>query len=401
MDWIEGFLDFTSELPSPELFRKWSAITAISGALDRRVWVNAGMGPLFPNLYTLLVGPPGSGKSQAVAPVKKMWLQAKNLHVAPDNVTKAALVDSLHKNSRFFMGDQVPLGMLEIHSVLFTTPEFGVFMSKHDLDFLSILNHLYDNPENYREERRSMEGRNPDITNPQLTILAGTQPDFLSSVMPEEAWGMGFCSRLIMVYAPKSPKLKLFNGTDIHKPKSPDLLLQRLTAMTELFGEMRWDRAAKLSLLFWYESDMPPIPDYPKLAGYRERRLLHALKLITISAVSRNDSLIILEEDVDRVKRWMAEAEAVMPDIFRAMMAKSDADTLGELHRFLWDLWAIAIPEKRVPVPEEAVYSYLKDKLPSERIEKVLDVAMKTGMISHSAGGGWIPKPIIEPLNPI
>lgn len=397
MDWINTFMEFTQHLPSPEIFRKWAAITAISGALDRRVWVNAGLGPLHPNLYTLLVGPPGAGKSQAVAPVKKLWLAAKHLHVAPDNVTKAALVDTIQKNGRFYMGEHIPLGMLEFHSVLCIIPEFGVFMSKHDLEFLSVLNHLYDSPDNYREERRSMEGRNPDITNPQLTILAGTQPDFLHSMLPEEAWGMGFTARLILVYAPKSPRLKLFNGVHTLDSVQSSFLTSRLNEMTEMFGEMLWEPAAKLSLMLWYENEMPPVPDYPRLSSYRERRLLHALKLITIASISRSDDLIIQLEDVERVKLWMGEVEAVMPDIFRAMMSKSDSDTLGELHQFLWRMWATVKPDQRVPVPEESVYEYLKDKLPSERIERVLDVAIKMGMISHSAGGGWIPRPIVQP----
>lgn len=396
-DWIDTFVKFTDQLPSPRIFRLWSAITAVSGALDRRVWVNAGLGELHPNIYTLLVGPPGSGKSQAVSPVKKLWLQSKHLHLAADNVTKASLIDSMQRNSRFFMNDKSPMGILEIHSVLFANSEFGVLMSKHDLEFLSVLNHIYDSPENYREERRSMEGRNPDITNPQLTILAGTQPDFMASMIPEEAWGMGFTARLILVYAPEAPKLHLFNGAAVVDLQAAKLLTSRMNEMTELFGEMIWDKAAKLSLMLWHENGMPPIPDYPKLASYKQRRLMHALKLITISAISRGDGFVILEEDVERVKKWMAEVELVMPDIFRAMMAKSDSDMLGELHQFLWKVWATVVPEKRVPISEELVYGYLKDKLPSERIDRVLDIAMKMGMISHNAGGGWIPRPIITP----
>ena len=72
MDWIDTYLKYTKGTPTPSIFRLWSAITAVSGAVERRVWVETGKGKLYPNLYTLLVGPPGSGKSQAIKPVKEL-----------------------------------------------------------------------------------------------------------------------------------------------------------------------------------------------------------------------------------------------------------------------------------------------------------------------------------------
>ena len=62
-DFVEQFLKYTEERPSPEIFRKWSAITTLSGALEKRVWTLTKAGPQFANLYTMLVAPPGVGKS--------------------------------------------------------------------------------------------------------------------------------------------------------------------------------------------------------------------------------------------------------------------------------------------------------------------------------------------------
>jgi hypothetical protein len=54
-DWIESFLRSTSEHPSPEIFRRWAAISAIAGALQRRVWTITASAPTHPNMYILLV----------------------------------------------------------------------------------------------------------------------------------------------------------------------------------------------------------------------------------------------------------------------------------------------------------------------------------------------------------
>lgn len=396
MDWIECFMEYTSSLPTPEIFRLWAGITAISGALDRRIWADLGPAPVFPNLYTMLVGVPGTGKSQACAPVRTLWTMCRELHVAPDNVTKAALIDSLHKNSRFFLNDSVPGGMLEIHSVLVAAPELGVLMSKHDLEFISVLNHIFDSPPIYSEERRSMEGRQPEITNPQLTILSGAQPDFLGSILPEEAWGMGFCSRLLLIYAAVPPKIKLFSKTSKPDPQLLKQLSYEMDGMANLYGEMSWTEEAQNAVAVWYDEGLIPVPTHSKLLHYSTRRLLLLTKLITIASISRKRDKIILAEDVERAKNWMLDAEKVMPDVFRAMLAKNDSELLQELHRYIWRLWASALPEQRKPVAITEVYTFLKDRAPSERIDRLVDIAEKSGLLVRSPVGGWIPKPLIN-----
>lgn len=61
-NWIEGFMEYTDHLPSPELFRKWSAIAAVAAALERRCWVHTMGSNLYPSMYIVLVAPPGGGE---------------------------------------------------------------------------------------------------------------------------------------------------------------------------------------------------------------------------------------------------------------------------------------------------------------------------------------------------
>lgn len=61
-DWLEAFIELTEGLPTPPLFRLWSGITTLSAVLERKVWLPTMRQILFPNIFTLLVGPPGSGK---------------------------------------------------------------------------------------------------------------------------------------------------------------------------------------------------------------------------------------------------------------------------------------------------------------------------------------------------
>lgn len=403
MDWIDTFMEWTDGIPSTKIFRQWAGITTLSGALERRVWMKSAKGQVYPNLYTMLIGPPAAGKSQSILRAGELWGEAEKWGVrcAPNNLTKAALVDALAEADRpkdIAQILELPLNGTNdregsYHVLLVPCSEFGVFLSKYDLEFLSVLTDLYDNPKDYKERRRTMEGRQPHINEPSLTMLIGTQPDFLATLMPSEAWGMGFMSRVIMVYASTAAKVNLFDELP-ESGKSRGALLSHLQSLISLHGPYKWDPTIQREFQHWYDLGMPPVPEHSKLLHYRNRRHVHIMKLCMIASASRGTDLKILEVDYKRAKRWLEEAEALMPDVFRAMFSKSDMEILQELHYHLWNIWAAEIPSKREPVQEEIVYEFLQQRIPTEKISKLVEVAEKSGLIQHSAGGGWIPKPL-------
>lgn len=390
-DWITDFLGYTDGLPTPYLFRLWAGITAVSGALERRVWAETARSVLFPNLFTLLVGPPASGKSQAIGPVGDLWYKTKKLKVSPDDMTKPSFLDALKEADRKMTisgGPGTVPEIIQFHSLVMSCPELGVLIPQHDLAFLSVLCHVYDNPATYREKRRSI-AEEGDIINPQIVILAGSQPGFMGSLFPEEAWNMGFTSRMIMVYSGDIPKVDLFANT---RPPAyvKAGLLTGLNAMTNLYGQCVWEVPAMDYIKAWHAADCPPVPEHSKLEHYRGRRILHVIKLSMISAVSRTGALTIGLPDVVRAIDWILDAERVMPDIFRQMAGKSDGQVLQELHFFAFTLYSA---EKK-PIHESRLIHFLTSKVPAEKIQKILEMADKSGMLVRSAGTQlFIPKP--------
>src|SRR5215831_3135475 len=101
-DLFTSFMDVTREDNVPEVFKRWSAISLIGGALERRVWTRTGShGGLsrytFPNLYVLLIAPPGTGKS-VIDVISDFWRETVQpgtttpaFKIAPTNMTRAAL----------------------------------------------------------------------------------------------------------------------------------------------------------------------------------------------------------------------------------------------------------------------------------------------------------------------
>ncbi len=387
-DWIELFLDWTEGIPSPRIFRQWAAICTLAGALERRVYVISAGKPLFPNLYVLLVGTPGVGKTQVIEHVNDLWHTVTELNTAPHDITKAALVDCLSQASRRLVLGEAEL--LEYHSLLVAADEFGVLVPSHDLDFLSTLNRIFDNPPQHRQNRRGLQ-QQIDIVNPQLNIIGGVQPAYLANLLPEEAWGMGFMSRVIMVFSGEKTQFKLNLGSKITMAKNQiarEQLLSGIRKILDINGELDWTKEASDAVEKWREEGEAPVPEHSKMEHYNARRVLHVLKLCIISAISRSSGTVH-NLDFQRARDWLLEAEQFMPDIFREMVQRSDRQVIDELHWFAWKLW---VKEKK-PIHEARLFEFLRIRAPSDKIPRILDIAVRAGMFENLGLDMYRPKP--------
>lgn len=399
MEWtdlIADFMSLTEGAISPPLFRKWSAITMISGALERRVWAKTGPRVVFANLYVLLVAPPGIGKF-VVEEVRNLWQDVKQpgtqqaaFSVASDSVTNASLMDELGKSKNIFLPPQDPA--ITFHSLLVPAEEFQVLLPSYDLQFIASLNSIYNNKLMHKESRRTGTVRELKIEKPQFTILAGAQPSYFASTFPEEAWSTGFARRVIMVYSPEAPYIDLFDD-----PGEPEVMrlqiLSKLASLSLAYGQMLWMPDAAECIRQWHKEGLPPVPKHSKLAHYNRSRIVHTIKLCIVSAIARCGprKLIIDLIDVKRAQEWLLEAEALMPDIFREMIGKSDTQVIEEMHLFVTSIWA---KSKAQPVRGDLIWAFLAQRVPSDKIEKILMVAERSNVICRIGGTADLWKPI-------
>lgn len=396
-DFITTFVELTEGSFSPVIFRKWSGISLVGAALERRVWVQNGMRQTFPNLFIYLVAPPGVGKQvlldtqQLVVDTNEM--KDGQLFIAPNSMTRASLVDELESSGKIFFPPKGP--PIEYHSMYTIAEEIGVLMPGYDMEFIAKLNSIFNNPSQaYVEKRRTGPVKSLSISLPQINLLAGVQPGWLASVFPDEAWSMGLASRLIMVYAADTPFREMFSEVG-EASREHYSAMQALHRLMHLHGQMTWSDEAKERVKLWHRVGGPPVPGHSKLEHYNRRRTtLHAVKLIMISAVSRTFSLHIDLFDVERGIAWLLEAEALMPDIFRAMVGRSDKQVLDELHYYAMSVWRT---NGQKPIAEWMLVRFLSHRVPSDKITKLLEVADRSNVLSRQGGtDGYIPRPVNE-----
>lgn len=400
VDFIEQFMEVTDGVSSPDQFRLWTGISLVAGACERRVWARAARAQTFPNLYVLLTAAPGVGK-QVISLAKQLWkhtrepgLSTKAFQVAPSQMTKASLVDSIAKAKQLKI---LRGGNITYHSLLIAAEEFQVLLPTYDQEYIATLNEIYNNPDlPYEEIRRTGSVREISIENPQLNILAGVQPSYFVSTFPEEAWTTGFARRIIMVYAAEGKFHELFQEEEELVDSAGWLqLLAGLSHISGLYGCMNWEPSAAELLAKWHRAKGPPIPTHSKLVHYNNSRTMFAIKLSTVSAVARTGALVISEADVTRGLSWLLNAEKLMPDVFREMIGKSDSQVIDELHYMVYQEQVKAGKALNTAV----LWEFLRQRVPSEKIEKILLSADRSGVLTHpgSAPDLWMAKPVRGP----
>ncbi len=376
-DWVDAFIQHTSNLPSPELFRKWSAISCIVSALERKVWITAMGSALYPTMYTILVAPPGVGKTVVTSIVQKMLKELPDHHVAASSVTKASLIDDLKDAERTIIRPQDTPSQVTFNSLQVVANELGVLIPSYENDFMNVLTDIYDG-HGYSERRRTRD-TNFSLDRPQINLLAATTPAYLNNMLPDGAWDQGFLSRTMLVYSGQriliSPFSKLGNQEATYK-----VLLSDLKAIGRLYGEIKFTPEAAEALVAWHMSGGEPTPDHPKLHNYLTRRTAHMLKLCMAASVSAGETKTISIENYQTALGWLIELEHYIPDIFKSMQSGGDSKAIEDTWYMAMKLYAA----HKKPIEERILVQYLQQRVPAHAIDYILSSMVKGGALKET-----------------
>lgn len=380
--WIDDLVQFTSYSNSPEIHRKWTAISTIGAALQRRCYILIQGEPLFCNLYTVLVGPPGVGKTRSIRIGQKLLSQVSDLALSPDAVTQQKFLGLLSAATKVVPANGEMLTQTAYACFL---DELSTFIKARDVDFMTVLTNLYDCPKVYSYQ--TLGRGDCRLENVFITICGGITPKSIQRNWGEDAIGMGFTARLNMIFSEDTKPINLFSIS-----KEPDFtsFVDDLREIYDMQGAFRVTEDAARELQTWVSAGMPPMPADTRFAEYNPRRSIHWLKLCMAYSAAESSDLIITRSHVEAARQTLLEAESFLPLCFEHLGQNPMLSALNSTHQWLKIEYGVS----KAPIPESRIRRKLLADVPPQYIEAALNELLNSGMmklVASSAGKAYVP----------
>ncbi len=367
-DWLKAYLVYTNESESPDEYHLWSGISNISAVLRRRVWFDMRYFALYPNMYIVLVSPPGRcKKSTAMRIARSVLKPVPGIELSSDSTTRERLIQDLATSYKD------GYSAMTAHS-----SEFGTMLTSSGMDMVVFMTDIFDCPIDW-SHRTKISGIN-EIKAPFLNLLAGTTPDWMSKAMPLDTVGIGLTSRISFVYQ-DTPRIRGWRPE--LSPAQKDLaqiLTEDLAHIATLSGEYSFEPDADAMFDQWYRHQIanPNVTGDPRLNGYYERKPMHLIKVAMIISASRRDELVITSADLTLAMEFYANIESRMHKVFAGVGRNPlNMDTEDLLARLL---------SNPSGVSKEEIVSSMRYSLRLEEINEVLDTLTIAGKIILRGG---------------
>ena len=335
-DFVQACVDAVADSPIPKPFAQWSALSAVAGAMGRRVWYSMANYDIRSNLFVILVAPPGRNKSVSlILPFTKVFsklttpvgtneddqnfnsgldqygLRNYPLYVIQDRITPEKLAVDMTKITRLDLRLSTPaLDEFYDSSMTLVTSEFGTFMGRHERYLQMFMTDMWDSKMEYSHKTKT--AGEYLIKGPCLNWLACATPEQFVDNLPEDARSQGLLSRILPIYydgerIPQSLIQKRVSENTI------DNLREDLADISKMYGPMTFDKDCFKIVDEDIKAGIPPEPTDNHLSEYVQRRVYQFIKVAIAVSASKRGTRKIMLEDWEFTKELMFAAEKQMP----------------------------------------------------------------------------------------
>lgn len=327
-DLLDAFAEYMEYALAAPIFKKWGGLFLISGALSRRVWciTDPTYPELYANLYALLTGYPGSGKDTVINKVVKI-LRAANegleqgvgFHFSGRSISPKGVIDLLASEDAEFSFQHKFDGKnqtVKFHSFLLCAPEMTTLMPVYNTQLVAFLNELYNCTDPFEEQVRGRGAvSSVSIRNPHVAAFLGIQPATLFEVFPEQAFRMGFFSRVNLIFTQDRFAARPYDDTRPNREHLFPKLVSDIRSIAHLSGQFTSTPEFREAITYFAENN-PGELKQSRFLDYNTRRWLHLHKLAMICSVSESNKLVLEMRHYERAHAYLMEAEADLPKVF-------------------------------------------------------------------------------------
>jgi len=395
---LEKWRHYLKDMESPDLFIDWGFYSLISATLQRRVWLYPDSMAIYPNIFTLLVGPPAAGKSRVISqitdiirserlmePNKEKNKMVPMLPYGADTTTQESLLRYMRDDCmRTFEVEDTRLGgnakkKRSHYSICFMVEELGVLFRKNSEDMVNMLNQFYDSRSyHYKSKHQGSD----NITNLCVTMLAGTTPSFIREAFSDRIISQGFTSRVIVVFGHAPRFFRQFPGLTDEQKQCREDLIEFMVKLHDVSGEVSLSPEASAWHKKLYESgdlSNKRVNKDPRLDNYYGRKNVHMLKAAMLMHFSDKTNLIISLEDIKRAFKLLAITEHKMHEAFNTVGRNPIGEVTKHILRYIID--------SGTGVRYKKLWLNFVSEVSKQELDQVLEFLVTTEQVENN--GGW------------
>jgi len=351
-DWLTSWFEYLDNTEPPHQYKLWVGLSVIASALQRKCRIEMGHLVVYPNLYTVLIGPSGTRKGTAME-AGRWFLAKKGIPIAADAATKEALsrqMAEISENENILVTEQ---GANHASMTIYSN-EFTVLIGYNNTGMMDWLNDWYDcrDPWIYKTKQQGTDS----IDAVWVNLIAATTPEIFRSAMPPELIGSGLSARTIFIYEEKKSKLVPIPFMTKKELALKQILYHDFEIMCSMNGKFKYQQdfiEAYVDLRV--SDDINKRFEDPRMEGYLNRRPVHLLKLSMIIAASESEDMIISAKRLYRANEILEKAEKNMPLVFSGFGKSALADVMDRIWK------TITYSGKKGVLLSELTYSFRND----------------------------------------
>lgn len=368
-NFLGDYLFYASGNEAHPNYHLWSGLAALSSIVSRRVWVPQGYFNVYPNLYIVLLGPPGNKKTTAMNIAKGVVREMKAIPFSAECQTKESLVKELKEYTRSFKLKEVdgversefytPISIFVTELSQFLGPNSG-----HMIDFLVT---VYD-AKVYDLNTKNKGGA--VIEGPYVTILACTTPEWVTTYLKTDIITGGFTRRTIFV-------LEFEDGDPIPFPvitnEQAEAYKRVISYGQELMktsGPFVWDPDAEQFYSHWYRTR--EIPKDPTTRGYFKTKPGQLLKIAMLLSLSKSPDLVMRKDSLEAGLALLDKMEVNLPKVFQGMGRNELNSVASKILELL---------ESTGPIPEKKLVQLMYREATTPELFQVMNHLRETDRI--------------------
>lgn len=323
----------------PKRYEYWGAISLIAAILGNRIWYEKHPGDrLYPNLYTILIGPSAGGKGTAIGVTHKF---ARKIlpkdEVFRGKTTGANLSDLFALAGKAREEANMP-GAPEMYLIF---PELSMSIGEGPLakDFVKRITEQFT-ADDYEFKEGTRTKGNISYQAPIINMFMGSTEEWMYQSISRTDIRSGFFGRVIPVCAAYNPNVRISNP---FIPADADVVAKWLMRKLEEYRELRGpfclsDRAQEIRTS-WYgdtDSGIPgrPAPTDPDLFPSWKRADDLVLKVALLLAVADGQRSTIMGRHMTEAIVSVEKAQSDIPTLIKSAGRREimqDADHIANV----------------------------------------------------------------------